>query len=109
MSIFEEEVVKAIKSRILSDISDAQFVSFGKSKLEIPKDIIKDCWDSVDVDALKKQITKRLEEEITERVINFIITEVSNDVKKALSDKNTRENVRQFCKGKISNIINGDK
>jgi len=94
---FAKQMQQAIEQTVLKQIRDGKGVSIPYNAAEVPASFIRECWGLVDQENLKK--------EIAQRIVNKFETEVANDIKQVLSDKEQRENVRAYIRKNISTLI----
>lgn len=110
MSDFEEQVKNYAEKAILKLISSGNWIEPDyNNRVKVPKDIINQAWSFVDRDAIAKQMSKRIEEELANRIINHMAAEISTDVKKILSDKDRRDRLREIAIKHLDYIIGKDK
>ncbi len=106
MSDFDQRVKAAAEKAVL------QFVDSGgwlmpnyESRLKIPADWIADCWKLVDANKLKAKIAERLEDELSERMVNHMAAELATDIKQILSVKERREMLRGIARDHMDAVM----
>jgi len=77
------------------------------NRLKVPVEFVKDIWNMVDQERLKKEIALNIERELADRVINQIAAELSSDVKSILSVKERREAIRSVARNHLDDICSG--
>jgi hypothetical protein len=102
---FAEQMQQAIEQTVVKQIRDGKGVGIPYGAVEVPPSFIRECWELVDQENLKKEIAKILEKELAQRIVNKFESEVANDIKQVLSDKEQRENVRAYIRKNISTLI----
>lgn len=105
MSTFEKKIKELAEKSILKMISDGNWVATDYSnRVKIPADFMSDVWAMVDVEKVKKQMAKRLEEELANRVVNNMAAELATDVKQILSVPERRESLRAVARENLDRI-----
>lgn len=106
MSPFETEVKKAAEKAVLKLISEGSWLSADySSRFKVPPEWMQRCWELVDKDKLQSHFARRLEEELANRMVNHMATEIATDVKQILSDKERRESLRALARGHMEAIM----
>lgn len=104
---FEKDVIEIIKRKILTDIFKTEFIKVDYSnRYSIPTSFLTSVYNSLDLENIKKKLIERLENEMADKIANKMITEYSNDIKQIMSNKELREELRNFAKSKIEGICN---
>lgn len=106
MTSFETEVKKAAEKAVLKIISDGQWIApdYG-SRFRVPQEWVQKCWEIIDKDKLQERFARRLEEELANRMVNLMATEIATDVKQILSDKERRESLRALARNHMEAIM----
>ena len=79
---FEEKFNDLIQKKIINDISKQHLIKFNyDNRYEIPYEVLKECYEKIDIEKVKERIISRLEAEIADKIVNKIVTECSNDIK----------------------------
>jgi hypothetical protein len=105
MSPFEEAVKQAAERSLLKVVMEGSWIQPDyTNRFKIPPDLLRDIYSLVDREALKIAIGKRLEEELADRVVNLLATEISTDIKQILSVKERREAIRDVARQHLSGI-----
>lgn len=106
MNNFEEKLINQVQNTILNQISECRLIEYHhKRKKSIPDNIIEKAWDSIDWDMVVSEVTKGLEEKMIQTILQSMLTETKNDVKKILSVQGMREKLRMEAYPKIKQII----
>lgn len=103
MDKFAQDLLQRIQSNVLAQVSKAELINVGynSTKIDLPKDMLKECYENIDTNKIKQLIIKRLEEEVADKIVNKLITEYSNDVKQIMSNTELREDLRGILRNKI--------
>lgn len=108
MRDFELEIKNAAEKAVLKIVSDGGWVAPDyANRFKIPADFMADIWKLVDVEKIKTNMAKILEQELAERVINSMAAEIATDVKSILSVKERREALRHYARQNMDNIVAG--
>lgn len=106
MSNLEEQIKHAAEKAILKILADGSWVSldYGQ-RVKIGNDFLQDVWKLVDVEKLKDQLARRLEQELADRLINHMAAELATDVKSILSVAERREALRAVVRENFDRIM----
>lgn len=105
MENFEEKLLDMLQKKILSDISKQELISVKyDDKIPIPENLLTEVYMSLDIEVIKKKLKERLEEEMADKIANKMITEYSNDIKQIMCNRELREELRSYMRGKIRKI-----
>lgn len=110
MSDFEQAVKTKAEQAVLKFVGDGGWLLPNyDSRLKIPAEWIAECWRLVDHDSLKKKIAMKLEDELAERMVNHIASELATDIKQILSVKERREMLRGLARDHMNTIMSAGK
>ena len=105
MENFEEKLINDIQNKILKGINTQELISINyNDRISLPKSLIGEVYESIDVNVIKKHLKARLDEEMADKIANKLITEYSNDIKQIMSNKELREELRSYARDKIKAI-----
>jgi ABC-type tungstate transport system permease subunit len=106
MTDFEQALKTAAEQTVLKIISDGSWLEYSyRDRFKIPAEFVTDVWNLVDVENLKKELAVRIEEELANRIINHIASEMATDIKQILSVKERREALRSIARKHIDSVI----
>lgn len=106
MTPFETEVKKAAEKAVLKLISEGSWLAPDyTSRFKVPGEWMQRCWELVDKDKLQSHFARRLEEELANRMVNHMATEIATDVKHILSDKERRESLRALAREHMNALM----
>lgn len=109
MSDLESKLKSLMEKAIVKMVSDGSFIQPDyANRVKLPADFMSDVWALVDADKVKKQMAKRLEEELASRIVNRIAAELATDMKKILSVQERREALRAVARENIERICGGE-
>ena len=102
---FEEKFNDLIQKKIINDISKQDLIKINyDNRYEVPYEILKKCHEKIDIEKVKEKIISRLEEEMADKIVNKMVTEFSNDIKKIMCNRELREDLRYYMRTKIKEI-----
>lgn len=102
---FEEKFNDLIQKKIINDISKQDLIKINyDNRYEVPYEILKACYEKIDIEKVKKKIISRLEEEMADKIVNKMVTEFSNDIKQIMCNRELREDLRYYMRTKIEEI-----
>ena len=94
---FEQKLIQAMEQTILKDVQSGKTVSIGYPHINLSgemQEILTECIKQADKEKIKALIKVQLEEIIAKQIVNSMMTEITNDVKKIIGTKQIRED---FC------------
>ena len=102
---FEEKFNDLIQKKIINDISKQDFIKINyDNRYEVPYEVLKECYENIDIEKVKEKIISRLEEEMADKIVNKMVTEFSNDIKQIMCNRELREDLRYYMRTKIEEI-----
>lgn len=105
MSDFEAKLKAAVEKAVVNLISGGNFIMPSyENRIKIPPELMSEVWELVDVDKVKKQMAKRIEQELANRIVNHMAAELSTDVKQILSVQERREALRAVARENMDRI-----
>ena len=108
MDNFEQLLLDTIQRKTLKDVAALTMVEIPyNERFKVPASFLKEVYQSLDLDKIRKRLIENLENEMADKVANKLITEYSNDIKQIMSDKNLREELRFYARDKIKAIADG--
>jgi Mg/Co/Ni transporter MgtE len=106
MSDFEQAIKHAAEKAVLKIISDGSWIAPDYSnRFKLPPKMLEDIWKMVDIEKVKRKMADRLEEELAEKIINHMASELSTDIKQILSVKERREAIRHIAREHMDSIM----
>ena len=107
MEKFDEKLLNMLQEKMIRDISkqDIVKIEYG-DRLSLPKGFIQDVYESLDINKVKARLIENLENEMADKIANKMATEFSNDIKQIMSNKELREELRQYARSIIKGITN---
>jgi tryptophanyl-tRNA synthetase len=108
MTSFNAQLKEAMEKSILKMVQDGGMVQPNhRDRMKLPDGFMADVWGLVDLEKIKAQMAKRLEEELANRVVNHMAAELATDVKQILSVKERREALRAVARENMERICGG--
>jgi len=105
MSKFEEDLMNSVKCAMTKQIANQDFIKIDyNDRAKLPSDFIEKAWGLIDQDDLIKALSKRLESELIDRLVNHLAAEIATDIKQVLSVKERREAVRSVVRDNIDKL-----
>lgn len=102
---FEERFNDLIQKKIINDISKQDLIKINyDNRYEVPYEVLKECYEKIDIEKVKEKIISRLEEEMADKIVNKMVTEFSNDIKQIMCNRELREDLRYYMRTKIKEI-----
>lgn len=102
---FEEKFNDLIQKKIINDISKQDLIKINyNNRYEVSYEILKECYEKIDIEKVKEKIISRLEEEMADKIVNKMVTEFSNDIKQIMCNRELREDLRYYMRIKIEEI-----
>lgn len=106
MSEFESAVKVSAEKAVLKIINDGAWVMPDyANRFKIPGEFMADVWNLVDVNKVKALLAKRLESELSDRIVNHMAAEIATDIKQILGVKERREALRSVARNHIDEIM----
>lgn len=102
---FTESVHQAAEKAVLKMISEGGWVQPDyQNRFTLPKGAMDEVWKLVDFDKLKAALAHRLEEELADRIVNHMASELATDIKQVLSVPERREAIRSVVRENIERL-----
>jgi hypothetical protein len=106
MTDFEQALKTAAEQSVLKIISSGNCTENSYSnRFKIPVEFVADIWKLVNIEKLKTALASRIEEELADRIVNHIASEMATDIKQILSVKERREALRSIARQHIDSVI----
>lgn len=106
MSDISEKIKQQAEKSILSLITSGNWIQPDySSRVKLPADFMESVWQSVDQEAIKAALARRLEDELANRIVNHMAAELATDIKQILSVQERREAVRAIARKHMSEIM----
>lgn len=107
MENFEQKLIDMVQQKLIKDIQKQELVKVDYGdRISVPKGFIEDVYASLDLEKIRKKLVENLENEMADRIANKMVTEFAGDIKSVLSNKEIREEMRQYVKARITEIAN---
>lgn len=102
---FDKKLQEVVQGQIIASIHKADLLQLRyDERFKLPESFIQDCWSLIDKDELKAQLSKRLEAELIDRLVNHMAKEIATDIKQILSVKERREAVRSVVRDNFDSL-----
>lgn len=105
MENFEQKLIATIQDNICKSIAKQELIKVEyNDRISLPRDFIQSVYQSMDIEKIKAQLVRNLENEMADKIANKLITEYSNDIKQIMSNREIREDLRYYARDKIRAI-----
>lgn len=102
---FEEQMMQAVEDSVLKMIRDGGFIMPDyANRPRIPSDKVQDIYAAINWDNVRRKVMDKVEDRCADHILNSMATEIANDVKQVLSNKELREEVRTFVRAGIKRV-----
>lgn len=99
---FDQQLVEQIKQNMMTTLSKLDFIMPDyNNRVKVPAGFYQKAWDMVDHEQVLKNLAVRIEQELADRIMNHLASEMATDIKQLLGDKDRREVIR----GKAREIL----
>ncbi len=106
MTDFELAVKTAAEKAVLKIITEGGWIAPDyANRFKIPVDFLADVWGLIDPAKVKQALTFRLEDELAERIMNHMASEIATDIKQILSVQERREAIRGIARAHFNQIM----
>jgi len=105
---FEQKLIQAMEQTILNDVQSGKIVSVGYPHINLSgemQEMLTECIKQADREKIKALIKVQLEEMIAKQIVNSMMTEITNDVKKIIGTKQIREDLRYYLRQQMEECI----
>lgn len=103
---FEEKVKLFAERAILDSISKGGWVMPDyNNRIKVSEDMMKDVWNMVDIENVKVQLANLIENQIADRIVNHMASELATDIKQILSVPERRETLRAITRRHMEEIM----
>ena len=105
MSDFEKDLMNSVKCSMTNQINKTDFIQIPyDQRVRLPADFMSRVWALVDQESVINKLSERLENELVDRLVNSVATEMATDIKQILSVKERREAVRALVRDNIDTL-----
>lgn len=105
MTTFEKQLKQVCEKACLKMFQEGKWLKPDyANRVTIPHSMMEAAWSLVDTDSIKKQLAKRIEQELADRIMNHLAAEMATDVKKLLSNSERREALRAVARDHMKEI-----
>lgn len=106
MTELETAIKAAAEKSILKIIQEGSWIQPDyANRFKVPPEMLTQIWALVDIEAVKKRMALRLEEELADRIVNHMAAEIATDVKQILSVQERREALRSVARAHFDHIM----
>ena len=104
-----QKIMNAMEIGIIKNIQEGSVFKIPHdARIDISEELRK-AYKNIDYDKVYARITQLLEEELAIKVVNKIITEMGNDIKALMSNKDIREDFKYLMRKGVETIMESVK
>ncbi len=102
---FEEEINEAVRRAVLKELSGGSWlrVEYGKCPT-ISGATLRKAYERIDMDNVIALVAEGLERKVADKILASLATELGNDVKSIMSNRELREDCRAVIRSKIRGL-----
>ena len=102
MSLFVENMRRAIENSLLAFIKKGEWIRLDYSnKVNLSVDELREMYKQIDKIRLMRLVAAKIEERMADAIYNAMATEIANDVKSIMCNKELRQDIRDIVRDKI--------
>jgi hypothetical protein len=103
---FEEQVLQAMKQKVLDEIKDTSFtkLDYGQ-RTTLPSGLMDKLWSSINWDEVVEQVRPAIQVRICNAIIGAMETETKTDIKKLLAVDGVRQKLRMEVYPKLMQVL----
>ena len=99
---FDEMVQQAVQHTVIDFIRKGDWMKIDyNAKVNIDSTWLRQMHSRIDMDAVMKLVSSQVEQRIADGIINSMTTEIANDVKSIMCNRELREDLRAVLRAKI--------
>ena len=102
MSSFAENMQQAIENSLLAFIKKGEWIRLDYSnKVNLSVAELREMYKQIDKIRLMRLVAAKIEERMADAIYNAMATEIANDVKSIMCNKELRQDIRDIVRDKI--------
>lgn len=102
MENFEDKLANTVQHAVINALSKGNWLEIGYgNRIKVDTEVLRDIYNQIDMEKVKEVAADRIETHLADKVFNAMATEISNDVKQILSNKELREDLRAIFRARI--------
>jgi uncharacterized membrane protein YheB (UPF0754 family) len=101
----EKLITRAIESALLAKLKDGSLFTLNYQDRPDFSPYLKDAVKRIDYNRVMQLMTENLEEVIAEKVVNKVVTEMSNDIKALMAKAEIRDDFRYFMHQGVETLL----
>lgn len=107
MTDLESKIKQAAENAVLKFVSEGNnwLAPDYHNRFKIPSEWVIECWNLVDAEKVRAQVAAKIENELAERMVNHIASELATDIKQILSVKERREMLRSIARNHMDEVM----
>jgi len=101
----EAKILQAIENGLIKQIQSGEaFKMSYVERIDITEDLVK-IFKKIDYNVVFAKVKENLEEEIARKIVNKVVTELGNDMKKIMCNAEIREDFKYFMRQGVETIL----
>lgn len=105
MQINTDKIIQELENSLIKLVKTGQAFEIPySSRIDVSSEM-KQAYEDIDYDKVRKRITEVLEEELAWKIVNKVITEMGNDIKNLMCDEKIRADLKLLMKEGMENIM----
>ena len=96
-----EGMIKAATKALINSLDNGIAIPY-ECRYKVPADFFEGVWKLVDKTKVQELMAKNIEQELADRIVNKLATEISTDIKQLLSNNDRREELRTYARTILS-------
>ena len=103
---FEEQMLQAIKQKVLKKIKDTAFTKLDyNQRATLPQELVDKLWASVDWNEVVEQVRPAMQARICNSIVGAMETEIKTDTKKLLAVDGVRQKLRMKVYPRLMQVL----
>lgn len=104
--MISEKIMQAVENGMVKAIQNGEIFKIPyDSKIDL-SDEMRKAYRAIDYERVYAEITVLLEKELAQKIVNKVITEMGNDIKKLMSNNEIREDFKYLMRKGVEHIMN---
>lgn len=100
-----ERIIQALENGIIKSLQSGEMFKFPyDGKIDVTNEL-KQAYRNINYEKVYARITELLEEELAQKIVNKIITEMGNDIKKLMSNAEIRDDFKFLMRKGVETIM----
>ena len=106
----DDMLTRIARNALVAIIKKGEWLTISyQERVPVDMSLLRRCYAAVDMNRVRDLVTADLERRIADHILNALATEIGNDVKTILSNRELREDIRGVVRQKIRESIEATK